>query len=399
MEECQLRDDWSRQCSPVLKADIIQALSTTFCFMVALNTCLSLLYALCLCRIRRPASRVCGFLLTVSGFLLSAPLASARIGDPEILPSEEAGLAAFFIFGDILDHVGLIMIIYWDICREAVLLIFSLDPIRKSASLSLCFRVGTGFMLSQLVILGSFLPCMTLSEDIGLRRVAISIFYVVQVSIIFGFAPPLAFGLLARSLHKLWAELPQGLPRKLKHRLRYTQWGLHLLMLICLVYAFCGLSPALVPELQTLGGFIYIYVIMLAAGFVVALLLCGELILTVKQLRSKALRTQPLDPEHVGKCLVAGANVLQHHNASHFRLTPVWHRGLEHSVMQAFERLAEQASEVRGQNGQSIESPLKPESTLKTTELCQQHVKPVTLSAQCSAWEVLAAGHAFRPLL
>ena len=33
-------------------------------------------------------------------------------------------------------------------------------------------------------------------------------------------------------LHQLWQKLPEKVPRRLKHRLGYTQWGLTLLMLI-----------------------------------------------------------------------------------------------------------------------------------------------------------------------
>ena len=382
--ECQGRDDWSRQCSPVLSTGV-RALSVAFCAMVGMNASLALVYAFCLCQIRRPTYRAFGFCLVVLGLTLSAPLAAVRIRSPEILPSEHAGLMALFILGDIMDHVGLIMIIYWDICREAVLLIFALDPARKSRNLKLCCNVGSAFMVSQVVILGFFLPSMSLLEGTEYRAMALSTFYVVQISCIFGLAPPIAFGLLARSLHNLWAQLPQDLPRRLVHHLRYTQYGLHLLMLICTLYAFCGLLPGVVPELRKLGGFIYFYVVMLAAGFVLTLLLLGELILTMKQLRSKALRTQPLGSQQMVKLLAAGADLLSYQDASTKLLhVPVWQRGLERSVMQSFLTIAEEDSEA-GADSQTT-------AALKTTEICERHVKPLTAPARCSAWEALAAG-------
>ena len=47
-------------------------------------------------------------------------------------------LHALFVIGDILDHAGLLGTIFWDICTEAVLLIFVLDPVKKARSLRLC---------------------------------------------------------------------------------------------------------------------------------------------------------------------------------------------------------------------------------------------------------------------
>eukprot|EP00439_Symbiodinium_sp_Y106_P049956 s2462_g6.t1 len=377
MEDCEVRDDWSRMCSPVLSTELIQFFSVCFCAMVALIVVLWALYAACLSQMGRPMFRVWSFTLATLGFVLSTPQAFVRIKDPSLLPTEDAVLLTSFVLGDVMNHIALLMIIYWDICRESVMLIFALDPAKQTKSLRLSFGVGSGFMLSQVAILGTFLPLMAFLEDTS-RGLTISIFYVGQVSFIFGFAPPVAFGLLARSLQKLWAELPPDLPRRLAHRLRYAQSGLYLLLLVCLVYAPCGLFPAIIPELNDLGGFIYTYIVMLAAAGVVVLLLVGELTLTLKQLRSKARQTQPLAAEQMVKIARAGAESLRcREDRPHGVYTPVWQRGLEHSIIQGFLELAAEGLS---------------ESAIKTNEVCQRHVRPLTAPARCSAWEALGAG-------
>ncbi|CAE7029582.1 unnamed protein product [Symbiodinium sp. CCMP2592] len=350
--------------------------------MVVLNVGVGAIYAVCLLWVSRPLVRVMSFLLGVLGFVLSAPQAVVRINNPTILPSQDILLLTSFVLGDVMNHIALLMIIYWDICRESVMLIFALDPVKKARSLRLSFGAGFGFMLSQVVVLGTFLPLMAVLEDMS-RALAIKIFYIGQVSFIFGCMPPVAFGLLARNLHKLWAQLPPDLPRRLVHRLRYTQLGLYLLLLVCTVYAPSGLLPAFIPELNRLAGFIYTYVIMLAAGFVVLILLVGEVTLTLKQLRSNARQTQPLAAEQMVKIVKAGAESLRClEDRPHGVQTPVWHRGLEHSIMQGFLQLAAEADE----DGKIADE------FLKTSELCQTHVKPLTAAARCSAWEALNAG-------
>ena len=382
MEDCQVRDDWSRLCSSVLSTEIISFFSAAFTTMVVLNVGVGAIYAVCLLWVSRPLVRVLSFLLGVLGFVLSAPQALVRINNPTILPSQDILLLTSFVLGDVMNHIALLMIIYWDICRESVMLIFALDPAKKARSLRLSFGAGFGFMLSQVVILGTFLPLMAVLEDLS-RALAIKIFYIGQVSFIFGCMPPVAFGLLARNLHKLWAQLPPDLPRRLVHRLRYTQLGLYLLLLVCSVYAPSGLLPAFIPELNRLAGFIYTYVIMLAAGFVVLILLVGEVTLTLKQLRSKALQTQPLAAAQMVKIVKAGAESLRcREDRPQGVQTPVWHRGLEHSIVQGFLKLAAEADE----DGNVADE------FLKTSELCQTHVKPLTASARCSAWEALNAG-------
>jgi len=377
MEDCQVRDDWSRLCSSVLSTEIISFFSAAFTTMVVLNVGVGAIYAVCLLWVSRPLVRVLSFLLGVLGFVLSAPQALVRINNPTILPSQDILLLTSFVLGDVMNHIALLMIIYWDICRESVMLIFALDPAKKARSLRLSFGAGFGFMLSQVVILGTFLPLMAVLEDLS-RALAIKIFYIGQVSFIFGCMPPVAFGLLARNLHKLWAQLPPDLPRRLVHRLRYTQLGLYLLLLVCSVYAPSGLLPAFIPELNRLAGFIYTYVIMLAAGFVVLILLVGEVTLTLKQLRSKALQTQPLAAEQMVKIARAGAESLRcREDRPHGVYTPVWQRGLEHSIIQGFLELAAEGLS---------------ESAIKTNEVCQRHVRPLTAPARCSAWEALGAG-------
>ena len=209
MEDCEVRDDWSPMCSPVLSTELIQFFSVCFCAMVALIVVLWALYAACLSQMGRPMFRVWSFTLATLGFVLSTPQAFVRIKDPSLLPTEDAVLLTSFVLGDVMNHIALLMIIYWDICRESVMLIFALDPAKQTKSLRLSFGVGSGFMLSQVAILGTFLPLMAFLEDTS-RGLTISIFYVGQVSFIFGFAPPVAFGLLARSFAEALGRVATG---------------------------------------------------------------------------------------------------------------------------------------------------------------------------------------------
>ncbi|CAE7470350.1 slc44a4 [Symbiodinium sp. CCMP2456] len=137
-------------------------------------------------------------------------------------------------------------------------------------------------------------------------------------------------------------------------------------------------APSVIPELNDFGGFIYTYIVMLAAGGVVVLLLVAELTVTLQQLRSKARQTQPVAADQMVKVARAGAESLRcREDRPTGVYTPVWQRGLEHSIIQGFLELAAEGLS---------------ESAIKTNEVCQRHVKPLTAPAGCSAWEALGAG-------
>ena len=234
------------------------------------------------------------------------------------------------------------------------------------------------------------------------------------------------------------------------------QWGFNFLMLMAVVFALCGLLPGLVPLLNRNAGILYVHLVVVAIALIAGLLLLGELWLTVQQLKSKASRSSPLRPQQLRELLRAGTRALgaeepppviltphtpskvapaltpsRHYfglasesprpngsskPSSRARLTnrsvPVWQRGLEHSVLQAFLPLFREEACVQMEDesrpGTPVSSPKGKQSlgglgTLnvehvdsitgpKTFEVCQQLVKPLTASARCSAWEALAAG-------
>ena len=376
-EEC-LRDDWTRVCI-FLPLELVQISAWVFCTIVAINAGLLLTYAICLCYTRRPFYRALSFALVTGGLCLGLPQAVARLHDPRFLPSTSIPHLVVFAIGDIVDHVGILMLIYWDICTEAVNLVYALDPKQHSYSLKLCRITGMVTMASQLVILGPMMILMHWmdSSSTMARCDAFSVFAFVQVGCIFGCCPTFAFGMLVRGVHRFWIQLPGEVPRRLVHRLRYTQVGLGILLLLCASFVPSAAILATMVVFKEKAGFMYAFVILTCLAFASAILLAGELILTMKLIRSKANRAIPLEPEVLEKLVKVGVSQLsmQHMQKTQSVGYPVWHRGCAHAVARSFLDLVQDESE-----------------DLKTTDLCMNYLKPMTAKAKCSVWEGLAMG-------
>ena len=136
---------------------------------------------------------------------------------------------------------------------------------------------------------------------------------------------------------------------------------------------------------------------MLVVGFASLVLLLAELILTLKQLQHQAAHATPVDADRLKQLLDNGVQALASksitsdmtpsteatlpcgHGSDEGQVKPVWERGLEHSMIQAFLHLYRR--DVKDDADKA-----------KTHEVCQQLVKPATAAARCSAWEALVAG-------
>jgi len=374
-EEC-LRDDWTRVCIS-LPLELVQISACVFCTIVAINACLLLTYAICLCYTRRPFYRALSFALVTGGLCLALPQAVARLHDPRFLPSTSIPHLVVFAIGDILDHVGILMVIYWDICTEAVNLVYALDPKQHSYSLKLCKISGMVAMASQLFVIGPMMILMHLMDSSSsmARCDAFSVFAFVQVGCIFGCCPTFAFGMLVRGVHRFWIQLPGEVPRRLVHRLRYTQVGLGILLLLCASFVASAALLGTLVVFKEKAGFMYAFVILTCLAFATAILLAGELILTMKLIRSKANRAIPLEPEVLADLVKVGVSQLSmQHMQKTQSVAPVWDRGCAHAVARSFLDLVEESQD------------------LKTTDLCMNYLKPMTAKAKCSVWEALAMG-------
>eukprot|EP00435_Cladocopium_sp_Y103_P014298 s1780_g3.t1 len=376
-----LRDDWSRLCITV-SSEQVRILAVFFCCVVLLNVGIYLIYAICLCYTRRSINRVMSFGLVTLGLSLSFPQALVRIGDPHFnYPSSIPHLVLFAV-GDIIDHVGILMLIYWDICTEAVHLVYALDPKQHSCSLRRLKMMGIASMLSQVFILGSLFASVYLLERHEDRCQTFTVFTLVQVGAVFGCAPTVAFGMLVRGLHRLWNQLPGDVPRRLVHRLRYTQLGLGTLMLLCASFVPSAVLLGTVPFFQVKAGFLYVFVVLMLLGLASAVLLLGELILTLKSIRSKANRPIPLSPAVLEELVQAGTQQLAWNNMTKIQsVAPVWDRGCAHAVARSFLDLMPDMPDDQSDK-----------FTMKTTDLCMKLLKPMTLEARCSVWESMAMG-------
>ncbi|CAK9077386.1 unnamed protein product [Durusdinium trenchii] len=377
--DCQYVDDFSRVCLPdsPIFLQINRIMSWTFCVSAGVNVCLILIYVACLTRTKRPFCRLLSFGFLVAGLMLKLPQASIRASNPGFNSTADLPHLILFMCADILDHIGLVILIYWDICTEAVHLVFALDPKRFTWSLKLCRWSGYIFICSQLVILGPYLASMYFLETHEERCVGYIIFAVTQFCIVFGLSPSLAFGMLVRGVHQLWQKLPEKVPRHLKHRLTYAQIGLTLLMLITVTFCFAGVLTASVELLRIHAGFLYMDVVVTVITLVVNVLLGGEVYLTLKHIWRRHLnRHGPLHSQLVQEVIHAGVAELSDVMRSVQTQPPVWKRGLAFAVADSF---LDMAVDDCGPD-------------LKTTDLCMRWLKPLTLPARCSIWEAFSTG-------
>eukprot|EP00913_Durusdinium_trenchii_P026516 g24877.t1 len=234
------------------------------------------IYVACLTRTKRPFCRLLSFGFLVAGLMLKLPQASIRASNPGFNSTADLPHLILFMCADILDHIGLVILIYWDICTEAVHLVFALDPKRFTWSLKLC-------------------------------------------------------------VHQLWQKLPEKVPRHLKHRLTYAQIGLTLLMLITVTFCFAGVLTASVELLRIHAGFLYMDVVVTVITLVVNVLLGGEVYLTLKHIWRRHLnRHGPLHSQLVQEVIHAGVAELSDVMRSVQTQPPVWKRGLAFAVADSF---------------------------------------------------------------
>ncbi|CAJ1388371.1 unnamed protein product [Effrenium voratum] len=406
MEECELRDGWSRVCiglPPVL----IQVLVGLLCSIVTMLVGLFAVYVYLSRRAKRPRARSLSFGLMTFGFLLGLPSFLWHAANPTLLPSTHVGLHATFVVGDVIDHVGFVMLIYWDIVNEGVRLALALDPKGRKLGLRMSTAMGVICIVVQIVFLVPFWILIYTVDTDWQRSTLCSAFAVMQYVIVFGAVPSFIFGTLAWRLRSLWKDLPGDIPLHLLYRLRYTQLCLTLLTLLGVTDGILGLTVALVPFFTVLSGFLYDCVALLSLSILTLVLLGIEVFLTYQKARHRTNRPCQLDASEVLGVVQSGVSLLKITSpapsapcappAPGMRpagpglsrtwsrlgpvMPPVWERGLGQGIAETFQ-------EIYGGTLNSADCMEDP----PTSEVCIHLVKPMTAPARCSMWECLAAG-------
>eukprot|EP00438_Fugacium_kawagutii_P006480 Skav231964 [mRNA] locus=scaffold2806:209413:210204:+ [translate_table: standard] len=238
---------------------------------------------------RRPVIRGVSFALLVFGLLLCVPKFVWGVTSPGMSATNPA-LQFTFALGDVTNHVGFIILIYWDIVSEGICLAFALDPDGKKNGMKMKRIVGTICVVVEVVLLVPFWILVFYREELWPelpRQALCSVFAVVQYVLVFGIVPTFAFGKLTYSLHRLWKDLPGDIPRNLLYRLRFTQLCLALLILLGLLDSVAGLFVAFVPALRSYSAFLYENLALVTLCGLTQLLLGIELFLTYQQARRR----------------------------------------------------------------------------------------------------------------
>ena len=225
------------------------------------------------CYARRPFIRVFSFACMVFGLVLCLPHLLMRGVDPTFQPSSDLFIYSTFAVGDIVAHAGLMMLVYWDICMEAVHLVYSLETQKQSFGFKICRRVGAFSVLGQVVFLVPFWILMHKLQDHTSRSILSGSFFVVQCFVFFGLVPAFGFGMLAHGLRKLRGKLPPKIPRHLTHRLRFTQLGIGICLLLGVADALFALLPAAESFVRSFSGFLYLNLVLHAFAMFLLVLL------------------------------------------------------------------------------------------------------------------------------
>lgn len=314
----------------------------------------------------------------VLGLLLCLPQFWIRAENPRYLPSTNLPLHAVWAIGDTLSHAGLMMLVYWDICIEAVRLVYALEPKRQRIGLKVCKTVGTISVGAQVVFLVPFWTLVYLLETSNARAVLSGTFYVVQCYSFFGLVPAVGFAVLFKGLRRLRSKLPGDIPRHLLHRLRFTQLAIGVFLLIGVLDALFALLPAAEPFVRSLSGTLYTCFVLVCFALFSLVLLTLEVILSFQDATKNSTSKIFLDPQRLATFVRHGVATLAAAGKPLTHSVPVWHRGISQSVATGFH-------DVCLMEGQSQEEPT-------TSDLCVELIRPMTLPAHCSVWEGLAVG-------
>ena len=162
--DCTLRDDWTLVCIPI-PVLATQILSKSFCVFVVIGAVIFALYGISLYYSRRPFCRILSFGCLVFGMQLCLPQVWLESLDPTYMASSNLPLYVLFAIGDVVAHVGLMMLVYWDICMEAVLLIYALAPLHQRIGYKVSTWVGAMSVASQVLVPDSVLDSDVLLAD------------------------------------------------------------------------------------------------------------------------------------------------------------------------------------------------------------------------------------------
>ncbi|CAE7654681.1 nfnB, partial [Symbiodinium sp. CCMP2456] len=301
------------------------------------------------------------------------------------MASSNLSLYVLFAIGDVVAHVGLMTIVYWDICMEAVLLIYALAPLHQRIGYIVSTWVGAMSVASQVLFLIPFWTLMYQLPIGSTRNFLAGTFFVVQCFTIFGIIPAAGFTVLAHGARKLRGKLPASIPRHLTHRLRFTQLGIAIFILMGVADALFALIPATQPYIRRFSSFLYINLVLTSLAIFTFLLLAVELYLNIQQMRSTTVSPIPLQPHALANIVKHGVSMLARDGQSH---TPaaVWERGVLLTVATGFGDILEAKNILESKSGLGE----------TTSDLCVELLRPLTEEARCSAWEGLYNGLEFQ---
>lgn len=378
--DCTLRDDWTLVCIPI-PVLATQILSKSFCVFVVIGAVIFALYGISLYYSRRPFCRILSFGCLVFGMQLCLPQVWLESLDPAYMASSNLPLYVLFAIGDVVAHVGLMMLVYWDICMEAVLLIYALAPLHQRIGYKVSTWVGAMSVASQVLFLIPFWTLMYYLPIGSTRNFLAGTFFVVQCFTIFGIIPAAGFAVLAHGARKLRGKLPASIPRHLTHRLRFTQLGIAIFILMGVADALFALIPATQPYVRRFSSFLYINLVLTSLAIFTCLLLAVELYLNIQQMRSTTVSPIPLQPHALANIVKHGVSMLANDGQFH---TPaaVWERGVLQTVATGFGDILQAKNILESKRGLGE----------TTSDLCVELLRPLTEEARCSAWEGLNKG-------
>ncbi|CAE7238443.1 unnamed protein product [Symbiodinium sp. CCMP2592] len=378
--DCALRDDWTHECIPI-PVILIQILSKSFCVFVVIDAVVFALYGVSLYYSRRPYCRILSFGCLVFGLQLCLPQVWLESLDPRYMASSKLSVYLLFAIGDVVAHVGLMMSVYWDICMEAVLLIYALAPAHQRIGYKVSTWVGAMSVASQVLFLIPFWTLMYHLPMGSTRNFLSGTFFVVQCFTIFGVIPAAGFTVLAHGVRKLRGKLPTSIPRHLTHRLRFTQLGIAIFILMGVADAFFALIPATQPFIRNFSSFLYVNLVLTSLAIFTFLLLAVELYLNIQQIRSTTVSPVPLQAHALANIVKHGVAMLARDSQFHAPAA-VWERGVLLTVATGFGDILEAKNILAAKCG--------PGET--TSDLCVELLRPLTEEARCSAWEGLYKG-------
>ena len=303
-----MQDEWTRECIPI-PPGIIGGISRFACVCIVLNGFLFAIYGISLFYTGRPFFRVLSFGCIVAGLLLCVPQYWRRMDDSTYLLSTNLPLHILWGLGDLLSHAGMMMLVYWDICPEAVWLVHALEPKRQKFGLKIVKIVGAISVVGQLALI-PFWSLVYLLESKSSRAVLSASFFVVQCYGFYGLIPAIGFAVLARGLHRLRGKLPNDVPKSVLHRIKFTQIGIGLFLLLGIADALLALFPACQPFIRQFSGTFYTYVVYPSLATLTPVLLGLETWLSLQDMSSTLVAPVCLESEELASIVRQGVSAL-----------------------------------------------------------------------------------------